>query len=297
MNTLFQHIGTSYSSSYISDWGDQHKRLNNWTVIIGGLFFGSKRSGQKKKKEMPLKQSSVPCTRRLVKQHQKRQENIRNESSEDGQVGRVNNRQRTVRGAERTLERNRPSKLQTKQCKTSKQRERTRQHMHEWYEVFKVAKTAEQRERRLERMRARDHRRRPSETPEEHDRRLEIERLRKKRVEERMARLFRNVKKSKRVGVTVEPTIVFIKKEHIVYDPESSASQCFVIKSDKKDNVDAIPAESAVFIKQEPIEFDPQPSTSADIAIKDELAVSNEEHTQSFADVPPLYLHLNPPLS
>ncbi|GIY69371.1 hypothetical protein CDAR_470521 [Caerostris darwini] len=252
---------------------------------------------------MPLKQSSVPCTRRLVKQHQKRQENIRNESSEDGKVGRANNRQRTVRGAERTLERNRPNKLQTKQRKTSELRERTRQHMHEWYEVFKVAKTTEQRERRLERMRARDHRRRPSETPEEHDRRLEIERLRKKRVkeretpEERMARLFKNVKKSKGGGVTVEPIIVFIKKEHIVYDPESSASEYFLIKNDKKDNADAIPAESAVFIKQEPIEFDPQPSTSADIVIKDELAVSNEEHTQSCADGPPLYLHLNPPLS
>ncbi|GIY63578.1 hypothetical protein CDAR_442401 [Caerostris darwini] len=116
-----------------------------------------------------------------------------------------------------------------------------------------------------------------------------------------------NAKEGKVERVTVVPTIVFIKKEDIEPDPESSASECMVVKNFKrpvidcnrnltfhshqkvkKDEGDTIPVEPTVVIKEEPIEFDPEPSAYADTVTKEELAVSDEEQTQSSTDVSPV---------
>ncbi|GIZ02787.1 hypothetical protein CEXT_572661 [Caerostris extrusa] len=102
--------------------------------------------------------------------HQKRQEISQNESSEDGQVGRTNAGERSVRDAEGTLERNSPNKLQRK---TSEQGESSLQHISKRCGALKESETAEKREIVRERIRARDHKSRAVETPEEREARLE----------------------------------------------------------------------------------------------------------------------------
>ncbi|GIY63579.1 hypothetical protein CDAR_442411 [Caerostris darwini] len=92
-------------------------------------------------------------------------------------------------------------------------------------------------------------------------------------------------KKGKGKGITVEPTIVFIQKADIEPDPESSASECMVVKNDKKDKGDVTPVEPDVVVKEVPTEFDIDPTAYLEIVLKDELTVSDEEHTLSSADV------------
>ncbi|GIX80503.1 hypothetical protein CEXT_305981 [Caerostris extrusa] len=224
---------------------------------------------------MPPKQISVPYKKGSVKEHQKRQENSQDESSEDGQVGRTNAGERTVRDAEGILERNSPNKLQ---CKTSKQGESSLQRIGERYEALKESETAEKREIGRKRIGARDYRSRAVEARLEKIRALmsqivaaETDGYRERRLESRL--LQQNIDRERE---TPAQWMARIEKWRM-----SNAQR-------ENDKGDAIPVELDVVVNEIPTEFDPEPSASADIVTKDLLAVSDEEQTQSSTDVSPL---------
>ncbi|GIY63580.1 hypothetical protein CDAR_442412 [Caerostris darwini] len=57
------------------------------------------------------------------------------------------------------------------------------------------------------------------------------------------------------------------------------------MQNDKKDKGDVTPVEPDVVVKEVPTEFDIDPTAYLEIVLKDELTVSDEEHTLSSADV------------
>ncbi|GIY69418.1 hypothetical protein CDAR_470811 [Caerostris darwini] len=105
--------------------------------------------------------------RRLSKEHQKRQEEIRSESSEDRQFANIaeTTEEESKQDQRSRLKINLLSKLQIKQRQISEQRERQR--MLELHERYKATETQESHERRLEYRGVRVRRIEETETPEE----------------------------------------------------------------------------------------------------------------------------------
>ncbi|GIY69415.1 hypothetical protein CDAR_470791 [Caerostris darwini] len=124
---------------------------------------------------MPRKEEAMPCQELLSKEPYKRQEEIRNASSEDRQAGLETIGERRAKETEHHfqlgLEGN--DSCQTRTRMTSEQRERKRQYMREWRQRVKSAETPEERDRRLERKRVFNKRARETETSEEREMRLQ----------------------------------------------------------------------------------------------------------------------------
>ncbi|GIY69408.1 hypothetical protein CDAR_470751 [Caerostris darwini] len=119
--------------------------------------------------------------RRLSKEHQKRQEDIRNESSENRQPANITettSAEESMAEQQSWLESNRFSKLQTKQRQILKRTETAmydnkQQSMSELYRRYKTTEPQEQPERRLEQTLALMSRLRIVETEEQHEKMLE----------------------------------------------------------------------------------------------------------------------------
>ncbi|GIY85148.1 hypothetical protein CDAR_16331 [Caerostris darwini] len=236
---------------------------------------------------MPLKEIAMPQKTRLPNEHKKRQDEIRNETSEVKQSRLINIGERTAEESKTEqqgrLERNRLSKLKIQLLKKSEENERKRQYMREFYQRVKATETEEQRESRLERQRVRNRRIRQTETEEQREKRLENQRARMRRVREReteekrekrlesqRVRDNRNrqkhqsyVKKDWRNNITAET------QEQRMERLEKYRKLNTRRKNVVKNKEDVMPVEPTVVIKEEPIQSYPERLASEDKDVKD----------------------------
>ncbi|GIY35520.1 hypothetical protein CEXT_410981 [Caerostris extrusa] len=122
--------------------------------------------------------------RRLSKEHQKPQEEIRNESSKDRQLANITEttEEESKQDQRSRLKSNRLSKLQIEQRQISEQTERQR--MLELHERYKATETQEPHARKLQYQSVRGRRIEETITPEEPQRRLECQHVVKKQAKE-----------------------------------------------------------------------------------------------------------------
>ncbi|GIY69424.1 hypothetical protein CDAR_470841 [Caerostris darwini] len=92
---------------------------------------------------MPLNKEAMPCKKLLSEEPQKRQEEIRSESSQDRQAGLETIGERRPKEAEQQVElgMERNHSCQTRRRMTSEKRERKRQYIREWRQRLKSKET------------------------------------------------------------------------------------------------------------------------------------------------------------
>ncbi|GIY85152.1 hypothetical protein CDAR_16351 [Caerostris darwini] len=238
---------------------------------------------------MSLKEIAMPQKTRLPNEHMKRQDEIRNETSEVKQSRLKNIGERTADESKTEqqgrLERNRLSKLKIKLLKKSEENERKRQYMREFYQRVKA--TEEQRESRLERQRVRNRRIRQTETEEQREKRLESQRARMRRTETPELRKKRLEKQHVCKSLLRKAEIPEQRKGRLESDrtrrSKSRAAETQEQRMERlekyrklntrrknvvKNKEDVMPVEPTVVIKEEPIQSNPEPLSSEDKVIK-----------------------------